>query len=194
MSLIVDLIRPGCTLYDEQNRVQGILDIPLSARGLAEAEKLAQQLAASPIEAVYCGPGSSVMATAELICQPLGLRPRRLESLHNLDQGLWQGLQYDEIRRRNIKLYRQWLEDPWTICPPHGETIETAVERVRETLKPVLKRHRRQEMALVVGHPLVEIVAAYLRHDSEIRLDESTPTGQLERIVVGDDFERNGSQ
>ena len=34
----VVLIRPGATVYDEQNRVQGILDIPLSERGRAEAE------------------------------------------------------------------------------------------------------------------------------------------------------------
>ena len=32
----VVLIRPGATLYDEQNRVQGALDIPLSERGRAE--------------------------------------------------------------------------------------------------------------------------------------------------------------
>ncbi len=32
----VVLIRPGATVYDEQNRVQGILDIPLSERGRAE--------------------------------------------------------------------------------------------------------------------------------------------------------------
>jgi broad specificity phosphatase PhoE len=192
MSLTVALIRPGSTLYDEQNRVQGVLDIPLSARGIAEAEALAKQLVVAPIEALYCGPGASVTQTAQFIGQSLGLRPRCLESLHNLDQGLWQGLQYDEIRRRNIKLYRQWLDDPWTICPPHGETIQTALERVRETLRPVLRRHRNQELALVVGHPLAEIISAYLRRESELHLEEEHPTGHVERIVVPTDFERNG--
>ena len=43
----VTLIRPGATLYDEQNRVQGILDIPLSDRGRAEAARLAESLAAT---------------------------------------------------------------------------------------------------------------------------------------------------
>ena len=32
----VVLIRPGATVYDEQNRVQGVLDVPLSDRGWSE--------------------------------------------------------------------------------------------------------------------------------------------------------------
>jgi broad specificity phosphatase PhoE len=42
----VVLIRPGATVYDEQNRVQGILDIPLSERGRAEVAQLVERLAA----------------------------------------------------------------------------------------------------------------------------------------------------
>ena len=43
----VVLIRPGATIYDEQNRVQGILDIPLSERGQGEVARMAQKLARS---------------------------------------------------------------------------------------------------------------------------------------------------
>ena len=61
----VTLIRPGATLYDEQNRVQGVLDIPLSDRGRAEVARLAESLAAAqgnaPLSALYCGPGESVI-------------------------------------------------------------------------------------------------------------------------------------
>ena len=67
----VVLIRPGATVYDEQNRVQGILDIPLSARGEAEvaelAERLAAPLAGIELVALYCGPGESTLQTAEII-------------------------------------------------------------------------------------------------------------------------------
>ena len=38
----VVLIRPGATVYDEQNRIQGVLDIPLSERGRAEVAALAE--------------------------------------------------------------------------------------------------------------------------------------------------------
>jgi len=44
----VVLIRPGATVYDEQNRVQGALDLPLSERGWAEVAELAEKLAGPP--------------------------------------------------------------------------------------------------------------------------------------------------
>lgn len=124
----VVLIRAGATLYDEQNRVQGVLDIPLSENGRGEvtrmAHELAQRMNGTLLAALYCGPGENVTRTAEIVGKALELRPKRIDEFRNLDQGLWQGLQIDEIRRRNTKLFRQWLEDPLTICPPQGETVE----------------------------------------------------------------------
>jgi broad specificity phosphatase PhoE len=116
----VVLIRPGATLYDEQHRVQGVLDVPLSDRGRAEVQRLAEKLAGLELAALYCGPGESVLRTADVVGKSLGLRPKRVEELRNLDQGLWQGLQIEEIKRRNFKVYRQWIDDPLTVCPPPG--------------------------------------------------------------------------
>src|SRR3954454_9847576 len=148
----VVLIRPGATVYDEQNRVQGVLDIPLSERGRAEvaelAEKLAEPLAGGELAALYCGPGESTVRTAEVVGKALGLRPKRIDELRNLDQGLWQGLQIDEIKRRNMRLFRQWLDAPRTVCPPQGEPVEDALERVKTVLRPLIRRHRDEAIGL----------------------------------------------
>jgi broad specificity phosphatase PhoE len=191
------LIRPGATLYDEQNRVQGILDIPLSERGRAEAAGLAKALAESqdntPLSALYCGPGENVIRTAEIIGKALGLRPRRIDELRNLDQGLWQGLQTEEIRRRNTKLFRQWIDDPRTICPPQGETVENAMERIRMALKPLIRRHQDGEFfGLVVGEPLARLVSCYLRRGLRPQLDEQLPCCGWERLDIPPDLLVNG--
>ena len=151
MSVQVVLVRPGATIYDEQTRVQGILDLPLSERGTEEALQLATDLQNAGLSAVYSGPSQNAAQTAAYISARAGVRPRQLDELRNLDQGLWQGLQYEDIRRRNHKVYRQWLDDPRTVCPPQGETIEEAIDRVRLALRSVLKRHRDQTIALVVA-------------------------------------------
>ena len=193
----VILIRPGATAYDEQNRVQGILDIPLSERGRAEVAQLAETLAATAppalaLTALYCGPGESVVRTAEIIGKALGLRPRRIDDLRNLDQGLWQGLQLDEIKRRNLKVFRQWLDDPVTVCPPQGETIESAQERIRQALRPLIRRHHDEAIGLVAGEPIAQLIACYLRRDPRVQLEDRVPTGGFERIEIAADPDRNG--
>jgi broad specificity phosphatase PhoE len=193
----VVLIRPGATVYDEQNRVQGILDIPLSERGRAEVVQLAEKLAEpcsgiAPLSALYCGPGESVIRTAETVGKALGLRPKRIDYLRNLDQGLWQGLQFDEIKRRNLKVFRQWLDDPVTICPPQGETIENALERIRQALRPLIRRHHDEAIGLVAGEPIAQLIACYLRRDPRVQLEDRVPTGGFERIEFIPEFDRNG--
>jgi broad specificity phosphatase PhoE len=189
----VVLIRPGATAYDEQNRVQGVLDIPLSDRGKAEVAALVDRLTGFALDALYCGPGESVARTAETVGRALGVRPRRIDDLRNLDQGLWQGLQLDEIRRRNLKVFRQWLDDPRTICPPQGEMVEDALNRVRAALKPLIRRHRGETIGLVVAEPLACLVACHLRRSTRVQLDDEVPTGGFECISVSGEHDTNGA-
>jgi broad specificity phosphatase PhoE len=193
----VILIRPGSTLYDEENRVQGILDIPLSERGRSEALRLADVLAAteegSSLTALYCGPSENAVRTAEILGKALGLRPKRIDEFRNLDQGLWQGLQVDEIKRRNSRLFRQWIEDPRTICPPQGETVEEAIARVRTALKPLCRRHAEEGFGLVVGEPLARLIACFLKRMERPQLEDQLPCCGVERIEIPADFLGNGS-
>jgi broad specificity phosphatase PhoE len=188
----VILIRPGATVYDEQDRIQGVLDVPLSERGLVEVADLAERLAGFELSALYCGPGESVGRTAESVGRAISLRPKRVDDLRNLDQGLWQGLQREEIRRRHCKVFRQWLEEPLTVCPPHGETVDTALERIKAALRPLIKRHRDESIGLVVAEPIAQLISGYLRQDPQVQLGDDAPTAGFERINVAPELARNG--
>ena len=196
MSQVI-LIRPGATLYDEQNRVQGVLDIPLSERGrdavAGMAQRLARSLGSTSLSALYCGPGENVIRTAEIVGKVLGIRPKRINEFRNLDQGLWQGLQIDEIKRRNTKLFRQWIDDPATICPPQGETVERAMERIKTAFRPLLRRHHDEAIGLVVGEPLARLVACYLRGEPRVHLDEQWPCCEFEWIQIAPVLLGNGT-
>ncbi|MBX6312928.1 MAG: histidine phosphatase family protein [Isosphaeraceae bacterium] len=185
----VVLIRPGATVYDEQNRVQGILDIPLSDRGLAEAAALAERLVGVELSALYCGPGESVLRTAEIVGRTLGLRPKRIDDLRNLDQGLWQGLQLEEIKRRNFKVFRQWLDDPLTVCPPQGEAVADALGRIRAALRPLIRRHRGEIIGLVAGEPIAQLIAAHLKCEPRVHLADEITTGAFECITVAQELD-----
>ena len=162
------LIRPGATDFDEQRRIQGTLDIPLSAKGNLEVARAIEHLQDAGMEALYCSECEPARETAEAIANATGLRIKNLDNMQNLNHGLWQGMLVDEIKRKHPKVYRQWQEQPENVCPPEGETIDGARARVRAALKKLLKRHKDGVIGLVVPEPLASLVRSYLQ-GSEVR-------------------------
>jgi broad specificity phosphatase PhoE len=156
----VVLIRPCCTDFDEQNRVQGRLNLPLNSRGEAQLQALAEELQFAPMEVIYTCGCEQARATAAALGECLGMTVKELDGMENLDQGLWQGLQIDDVRRRNPKVFRQWQESPETICPPNGETVDEAMDRIRRSLDKPLRRGI--SFAVVAPEPLAELIASYI--------------------------------
>jgi broad specificity phosphatase PhoE len=156
------LVRPGSTEYDEQGRIKGRLDVPLSRSGVDQAAKAASELRPLALDAVYCSPCQPAVETAEEIGKQAKVKVRRLEKLQNLDQGLWQGKLIAEVRQTQPKVYRRWIENPDTVCPPNGEMISEARKRIHQALEKVFKRHRSGAVVLVTPEPLASLVKSYL--------------------------------
>jgi probable phosphoglycerate mutase len=160
------LIRPGITEYDQQGRVQGTLDIPLCEDGREEVAKLVDELRGQPIAAIYAGPGQSAEQTAEMIAQAFDLKVKTNDKLQNLDQGLWQGMLVSDVKAKQPKVYRQWQEQPETVCPPQGETLVSAKQRVSGALTKLLKKHKADRMiAIVVPEPVASVVRNIVRNE-----------------------------
>jgi len=156
------LIRPGATDYDEQRRIQGNLDVPLNAQGASEVNRVIEALRPMGLEMIYASTCQPALETAEVIAAALDVRMKKLNRMHNLDHGLWQGMLIDEVRRRQPKVYRQWQERPHSVCPPEGEMLDEADRRVRATMAKVLKRHKEGVIGLVVPEPLASLVRRFV--------------------------------
>lgn len=176
MSEII-LIRPGCTDFDEQKRIQGSLDLPLNPHGQEQVQQLVEQLHDIPLEAIYTSDSQPAKSTAEAIGDSLSIPVKTKDGLCNLNQGLWQGLQIDEVKRKYPKVYKQWQESPETICPPEGETITEALSRVEKVLQKPLKRH--EVFGIVASEPLATLIVCLIENrkaevsDSFCRGDQS---------------------
>lgn len=162
--LRIVLIRPGSTDYDVEQRIQGALDLPLNEQGLAEVARMGEELAPLGIEVVYAPQAQPAEQTAGLLAERLGVRCRRVERLKSLDQGLWQGMTVQDVRQKQPKVYRQWQEQPESVCPPEGEMLSEADERVRGAVVRLLKRHAAGTIALVVSEPLLSLVRRFVAH------------------------------
>lgn len=161
------LVRPGVTEYDQQGRIQGTLDIPLCEDGRRQVEGISGEVCGQAPAAVYASPCESCQQTAAMLARLCDQKPKTLEKLHNLDHGLWQGMLVSDVKTKQPKVYRQWQEQPETVCPPQGETVLAAKSRVAEVLKKLIKRHKGQQAIIVVApEPLASVVRHVLLQDA----------------------------
>ena len=156
------MLRPGSTDFDEQGRITGQLDIPLSELGREQVSQSVAELASQPIDAIYSCPCQSAAQTAAALSQASGARVKKLEKLDNLDQGLWHGKLIDEVKQHQPRVYKQWQDKPETVCPPGGESLGDMRERVESSVKKLLKKHRSGVIALIAPEPLASLVRSYV--------------------------------
>lgn len=150
------LIRHGPTEWNAQRRVQGSVDIPLSAEGRARMETLLPP-AGFETARVYVSPKLRARQTASC----LGLRHARLEPrLIEQNWGDWEGLTREEMLARDGEdaFLRAGSRQGLAFRPPHGESTGELHARVKSFFGEVA---RLGEDAIAVTHMGV-LRAAYV--------------------------------
>jgi probable phosphoglycerate mutase len=182
------LVRPGATEFDQQGRIQGTLDLPLCENGRRQTEEAIPGIAAHKPTTVYTAPCQAAREAGEMIAEATGAKQKTIDKLSNLNHGLWQGMLVEEVRTKQPKVYRQWQDQPHTVCPPGGETLLQVKARVAESLRKVLKKHKEGTIALVAPEPLASVVRHVLHQDEVTGLWKgSERCGVWETIEVPDE-------
>ena len=181
------LARHGETEWNAIRRVQGWTDIPLSEKGLAQAEALAERLSRVPLAAVYSSDLARAAQTAAPTAARLGLTVQTVPELREKGFGEWEGLTQADLERDYAELWHRYhvLRDLDALVPG-GETWPQVQERLFAALGHILAAHPGpDEAVLLVGHggsgrmvilealqaPLPTLLRLHLDNASLSRLD-----------------------
>jgi broad specificity phosphatase PhoE len=145
---VVVLVRHGATEWNESKRAQGQADIPLSARGHAQAKEIARELAGLDIAAVYSSDLVRAVDTARAIADEHDLDVSVDPGFREVDQGEWTGLTTSEIKARWPEL---WGPARHYTARPGGESPAQVRERALAALARVARAHP-DETVVVVSH------------------------------------------
>ncbi|MBI9017958.1 MAG: histidine phosphatase family protein [Phycisphaerae bacterium] len=155
------LVRAGRTAWDNENsenkadpddrRLQGTLPLPLSTEGKEPLRLLAKHLTEANIKKIYSSGNESSGATAEFLANICQVKLKTITDMHELDCGLWQGLRIADIKQRYGKAFRMWQSDPTSICPPEGEAIENALDRMQDALKLINRKNTGKTISIVAA-------------------------------------------
>jgi probable phosphoglycerate mutase len=136
-------IRHGETDWNVAGRLQGRHDVPLNARGRAQASQCGEILRGlfardgrDPATLDYVSsPLGRARTTMELARAPLGLSADgyRIDSqLSEIAFGEWEGFTIGQLHRRDPQRIAQREHDKWHFVPPGGESYEMVAARMRD--------------------------------------------------------------
>ncbi|MDD3628908.1 MAG: histidine phosphatase family protein [Actinomycetota bacterium] len=157
---VVFLIRHGNTEYNEKKLFRGRLNIPLNSTGIEQAEKTGKFLKGIKFDLIYSSPLRRAYETAEIIkkYQSNDMEVLKEEGFTDVSFGEWEGKSYDEIQSRYPEFFRQWMEEPYRLVIPGGETLYDAQDRSWETLKKIISEESGQAIAIVTHRMITKLL------------------------------------
>lgn len=154
----------GCQ-WHETGRLLGRVALPLSAEGEQRCDRWAEQLRALGITTIYHGSDDLSKATARRIAKAIGATTRTKDDIDEVDLGLWAGLTDAELKSRYETARRQLCEAPLSVCPPEGEPLAEAAERLAAVLRRTLRRNGKGPIAFVLRPLAFILVRSVLLED-----------------------------
>jgi alpha-ribazole phosphatase len=115
----------------------GLIDPPLSDKGIAQLPALNDELASYPITHIFSSNLQRAGQTAESIAQRRGLQVRYLDLLHELAFGSWEGLNWDQVMARDPEYAERWLDLHPSVPAPGGEDFEDFLRRIQRAMTEI---------------------------------------------------------
>ncbi|MDR5778428.1 histidine phosphatase family protein [Caballeronia sp. LZ065] len=160
MTTQVLFIRHGETDWNRLKRIQGHVDIPLSAHGVQQAEQLGARLAREArLDAVYSSDLQRARQTAQPFADALGLEMRLSEGLRERFFGAFQAHDSDEINEKFPAEYVEWqTRDPGFSPPGDGESQRVFYHRVVHAMEPIVAAHEGGRIAVVAHGGVLDCI------------------------------------
>lgn len=168
------IVRHGETDWNAGRRIQGHIDIPLSAVGHAQARATGNALKDEGFAAIYSSDLTRARQTAEATAQlascvaahftthfathfakvPLQVLPE----LRERHYGIFEGLTYTEIEARYPQDYLRHKTREPLFAPPGGESLSALAERLGQAFDAIVHRHAGEAVAIFTHGGVLDIL------------------------------------
>jgi broad specificity phosphatase PhoE len=173
---VIAFVRHGQTELNRTGRLQGRLDVALSALGERQAAAVARGFASEPVTRVISSPLQRAVATATAIADAHGLAVEIDGRLVELDYGEWDGRALADVPPEAWAAWRTEVG----FAPPGGETLADVAARVASFRTDVLG----DELVIAVSHvsPIKAAVCNALQVDDRVTWRMQLDVASVTRI------------
>ena len=158
----IGLIRHSVTLWNEEKKIQGQQDSPLSLRGIKMAESWAKTLHPLEWQRIISSDLGRAKETAAIINQRLQVPCSTDVLLREQNWGKWTGLTLAEIKQKDKTRLKAAQNNGWQFQPPEGESRETVLKRALEALKQTSQAWPEQRVLVVCHEGVIKCLLYHL--------------------------------
>ncbi|GIP31741.1 histidine phosphatase family protein [Paenibacillus sp. J2TS4] len=163
MTTTLYLTRHGQTEWNLEKKMQGHKDSPLTQYGIQQAEWLQERLGNVHWDAVYCSSSPRALSTAQILLgnnRPVPIVS--LDSLKEINMGLWEGQRIEHIQQQFPLPYEQFFNEPHLYRPAgYGETYADLLERTIPAIEGILTKHRGEQILVVTHRITLKVIMSY---------------------------------
>lgn len=141
------LIRHAETDWNLKRRYCGSSDIDLNGTGKRQAQKLRKRLKTERVYRVYSSDRKRAVETAKIVFGSSGIE--KIPGLREMHFGCFEGLTHNQILKRYAKVYKKWLNDPFSAVVPDAESLKTFSKRIATAFKKIVSLNRNKTTAVV---------------------------------------------
>jgi len=142
-------IRHGETEWNALGREQGQLDSSLTARGLKQAEAIAERLRRVKFSALYSSDLGRARNTAEIVAKATGDKIEVDAGLRERHTGIFQGLTNAQMAVQYPTEYSAYRSDPYAYQVPGGESGQQRTERSVRVMNALADRHASETIVII---------------------------------------------
>lgn len=160
---VLALLRHGKTIWNEEGRIQGRHDSPLSATGRIQVHEWGKFLSAYTVDHIIASDLGRVRETVTILQQYCNTAPvewnRALREQH---WGDWEGKTFNALKQEQPEELTRQIRAGWDFCPPAGESRRAVLDRAMGTILEILQRFAGKRLLIVCHEGIIKSLIYHL--------------------------------
>lgn len=156
------LLRHGKTEWNEEGRIQGSGDSPLTGEGIKEINKWGQYLQKFQWDRIISSPLGRTRQTSDIINKHLNIPLHFEDGLREQHWGDWEGVTKVTLKGEHRAELNKQVSLGWYFRPPNGESRYEVLSRVQETLLNISNTYQSEKILIICHQGVIRTTVYHL--------------------------------
>jgi len=160
---VLALLRHGKTLWNEEGRIQGRHDSPLSVKGSKQVHEWGQFLQDYTIDQIVASDLGRVRETVAILQNYCKMVPVEWNpALREQAWGEWEGKTFHELKTKHPEELAAQIRAGWDFCPPGGESRKEVLQRALVVIDETVLKFPGKRILIVSHEGIVKSLIYHL--------------------------------